>query len=228
MMSIGSEEWLALIQGAAAQLGVKVHRQQAEQFSVHAKWLLEWNRKVNLTAITDPREVAIKHFIDAIAPLEHIPSQGHLLDIGTGGGFPGLPLKIMRPKQTMTLIDSVRKKVNFVRHVIRQISLDEIEASHIRAEVLADTVSTEDKFDIIVCRALSDPLAAMELSTPLLASGGRIVLYQGPGSKNDADPDLRASIEIGKSVFKTSLVTYTLPFSNFTRRVFLIQNQDNL
>ena len=225
-MKIGSEEWLSLIRDAAAQLAVNVRRRQAEQFSLHAQWLLEWNRKINLTAITDPHEMAIKHFIDAIAPLKHIPDKGRLLDIGTGGGFPGIPLKIMRPGQPVTLIDSVRKKVNFVRHVIRRMPLEGIEALHTRAEALIDNAGKGEKFDVIVCRALSDPNAAMALSRPLLAPGGRIVLYQGPGADSDPDPDLGDPVKTDGALFQLSSFSYSLPYSDFTRRIFLIQNQD--
>jgi len=226
MMKIGSDDWLTFVQDAAAQLGINVHHRQSEQFGRHAQWLLEWNRKINLTAITDPQEVAIKHFVDAIAPLHHIPDNGHLLDIGTGGGFPGIPLKIMRPEQNMTLIDSVRKKINFVRHVIRQMPLEGVKALHTRAEALADILPSADKFDIIVCRALTDPHAALVLSGPLLAPRGMVVLYRGPGEPSDTDPDQRQSIVVGGVDYQASSITYTLPSSNFSRRVFLIQNRD--
>lgn len=226
MIKVVSDEWRAFIQDAANQLGIKVHRRQAEQFALHAHWLLEWNRKINLTSITDPRDMAIKHFIDAIAPMEHIPDTGRLLDIGTGGGFPGIPLKIMRPWQPMTLIDSVRKKVNFVRHVIRQIPLEGIEALHIRAEALADTIHADERFDVIVCRALSDPTAAIALSRPLLAPGGKIVLYLGPGSAEGAEHESNDHIKVDEADFQYSSISYPLPFSHFTRRIFLIQNQD--
>ncbi len=223
MMKIGSEAWMALIREAAAQLGITVTRRQAEQFSRHARLLLEWNRKINLTAITDAREVAIKHFVDAIAPTAHIPRKGRLLDIGTGGGFPGIPLKIMRPDQNMTLIDSVRKKVNFVRHVIRQMQLDDIEALHTRAETLADAGPAVSLFDVIVCRALSDPGSALSLARPLLAPGGTIVLYQGPGSKDEGDGGLREPFRAEGSDYHLTAFTYSLPRSDFIRRAILIQ-----
>ena len=123
-MQIGSERWRqVLIDGAT---GLKVHfsETQLEQFEQFARLLLVWNRKTNLTTITDPKEIAVKHLLDSIAALPHLTETDRLLDIGTGGGFPGLPLKIMRPGQPMTLIDGSRKKISFVRHAIQQLSLE--------------------------------------------------------------------------------------------------------
>ena len=222
MMVIGSEEWRTLVEQGAAQLGVIVHHQQTEQFSRHARWLMEWNRKINLTAITDPREVAIKHFVDAIAPLEHIPDSGHLLDMGTGGGFPGIPLKIMRPGQPMTLIDSVRKKVNFVRYVIHQLELAGIEALHTRAEALADGPKG-GQFDIIVCRALSDLRTALALARPLLAPGGKMIFYQGPSTGDDSDDNRREPLLYDGFPYQCTSYTFSLPYSDFTRRVIIVQ-----
>lgn len=224
-MRIGSERWLTLIRDAAAQLGISVRQKQAEQFSRHARWLMEWNRKINLTAITDPREVAIKHYLDAIAPLPYIPESGHLLDIGTGGGFPGIPLKILRPGQSMTLIDSVRKKINFVRHVIRQMPLEGIEALHTRAETLADALLPDDQFDVIVCRALSDPHSALKWSQPLLAPGGKIVLYQGPDTDKDRETDAMRQVTVKGVIFVRTEIAYQLPNTPYDRRAVILERR---
>jgi hypothetical protein len=114
-MTPQSSEWKKMVLRGARQLGIVLTPGQLDCFAQHATLLLEWNRKINLTAIVDPAEMAVKHYLDAIAPIKHIPLQGHLLDIGTGGGFPGIPLKVMRPDQPMTLIDGVRKKISFVK-----------------------------------------------------------------------------------------------------------------
>ncbi len=224
MMSIGSEEWLALIQDAAAQLEVKVRRWQAEQFSVHAQWLQEWNQKINLTAITDPKEVAIKHFVDAIAPLPYIPHDGHLLDIGTGGGFPGIPIKIMRPDQTVTLIDSVRKKINFVKHVIRQLSLKKINVLHTRAGALSASLLDGARFDVVVCRALANPNSAAEIAKPLLAPKGRIVLYQGAQWVTDTPRNTDSSFQNEPSRYLTKSISYQLPHLNGKRTIIVIDS----
>lgn len=210
-MRIESEKWMRLVRDGAAQMGLKVNRQQALLFSRHAQLLMQWNRKINLTAITDPADIAVKHFLDAIAPINHIPAHGHLLDIGTGAGFPGIPLKIMRPRQPMTLIDSVRKKINFVKYTIRDLSLQHIEALHTRAEGLSNQCPVDDKFDVIVCRALADMESAVRLAAPLLNPKGSIILYRGPQKPADPTPlGCRAWHHDGLT-YQRKTISYPLP-----------------
>jgi 16S rRNA (guanine527-N7)-methyltransferase len=223
-MKIGSEKWINTVLEGAAQMGLKVSPGQAAQFGRHGQLLMEWNRKINLTAITDPTQVAVKHFLDAIAPLNHIPSEGRLLDIGSGGGFPGIPLKIMRPSQTMTLIDSVRKKINFVKSVIRLLGLDQIEALHTRAEELRLQNAHAHAYKVIVCRALADLNAVVHMAIPLLADGGSIVAFHGPRDASQY-PDGRFSRSIRDRLFhfQTSRVIYQLPFLGDNRSVSILK-----
>ncbi|MGD8845480.1 MAG: 16S rRNA (guanine(527)-N(7))-methyltransferase RsmG [Desulfobacteraceae bacterium] len=222
MMEIGSDKWIDLVQDGACQLGLKIGRDQILQFAQHARWLMQWNRKINLTAITDPAQVAVKHYLDAIAPIDHIPAQGRLLDIGTGGGFPGIPLKIMRPEQPMTLIDSVRKKVNFVKHVIRQLSLPNIDALHTRAEALCRQNSGRPRYRVVICRALADLNAAVRLAAPLLISKGKIVLYQGP--RDSAEPkNCPADVfSLDGITYGRTTITYPLPIFGDARCITIL------
>lgn len=201
-MKIGSDQWIRMVLDGATRLNLEISAQQAAQFAMHAQWLMEWNRKINLTAITDSEEVGVKHFLDAVAPMAHIPDEGHLLDMGTGGGFPGIPLKIMRPAQPMTLIDSVRKKISFVKHVIRHLSLENIEALHTRAEDMVKPGSDRGKYDVVVCRALADVEGAVNLALPLLKPSGKIVLYQGPRKNMGVVPDKPERGQIFRQLYK--------------------------
>ncbi len=224
-MKIGSHQWIDLIIEGAAQMGLAISPQQASQFARHAEILLEWNRKINLTTIVDPVAVAVKHFLDAIAPLEHIPSGGELLDIGTGGGFPGIPLKIMHPEQPMILIDGVRKKINFVKHVIRQLHLAEIEAMHIRSEELTDQASYQKRFKVIVCRALADLNAVIHMASPLLAASGRIIAFQGPQDASQSQDNLYNShVRSRHHHFNLSTVDYHLPILGDPRSIVVIES----
>jgi 16S rRNA (guanine527-N7)-methyltransferase len=221
-MEIGSKKWIELVQEGALQLGVTVSHDQAGQFAKHGRWLMEWNRRINLTAITEPKQVAVKHFLDAIAPIRHIPDQGQLLDIGTGGGFPGIPLKIMRPGQPMTLIDSARKKINFVKHVIRQLPLNCIQAHHTRAEALFEN-SGKGTYAVIICRALADPYRAVKLAAPLLNSDGKIVLYQGPNENAAATSRSPQICTIDGITYRQSIISYLLPALGDARKVTILE-----
>ena len=152
-----------------------MNSESIERFACHARELLSWNRRINLTSITDPAEVAIKHYLDSILPVKWIPPVGRLLDVGSGGGFPGIPLKILLPKLSVTLIDSVRKKVSFQKHVIRTLALRNIEARHIRLEHFKPDVP----FDVIVSRAFSPLEKFVPSAAPLLAEGGSIIALKG-------------------------------------------------
>jgi 16S rRNA (guanine527-N7)-methyltransferase len=184
----GSEEWKSLLIREAGRAGVVMDAHQADQMAVHAAALLEWNRKMNLTAITDPEDVAVKHFLDAVLPLPHLPREPALLDIGTGAGFPGIPLKIMRPGQAMVLIDASRKKINFVKHVLRLLKLADISAYHERAEAMAEDPSHRRRYGAIVCRAFAGLDTIARLAAPLLTADGRVYVYQGPSGQEAPAP----------------------------------------
>lgn len=202
------------------QLGLALTPSQAGQMVRHAQLLIEWNRRINLTAITDPEQVLSKHCLDAIVASSFLTRNGTLLDIGTGGGFPGIPLKIMRPDVTMTLIDSVRKKISFVNHVIRELDLEKIEALHTRAQDLAGRREYQASFDTVTCRALTDLESVLRLALPMLTPKGKIVAYQGP---NDPSLDEVADRTI-KSLFScVDQLFYRLPLLGDERRLLVLQ-----
>ena len=178
-MEIGSTLWTDRIRQGAADLGVPLTDRMTERFADHARLLVTWNRKINLTAITAPEDLAVKHFVDALAPAPMIPRGARVLDVGAGGGFPGIVLKVARPDLTMTLVDAVRKKVSFMQHVIRAQAMEGVLARHIRAEDLAKEPAMAGAFDLVVCRALSNLADFLSLARPLVASGGMAVAMKG-------------------------------------------------
>ena len=118
----------------AMQFGVNLLEEQQNQFYQYMQLLLEWNEKMNLTAITEPQEILTKHFIDSISVVPYIKEGDKILDIGTGAGFPGIPLKIVLPQNSFTLLDSLNKRIHFLQEVVEQLKLENIEAVHGRAE----------------------------------------------------------------------------------------------
>ena len=220
-MEIGSRQWQRFIIDGARKLGILIDEGITAPFAVHASELLTWNRKINLTAITNPRDIAIKHFLDSVAPAGFIPARARLLDIGSGGGFPGIPLKLLKPSISVLLIDGVRKKVNFLKHVLRTLYLENIEALQIRAEDLLKDPEYANSFDVIISRALSDVTPFVKSALPLLAKQGTIIAMKGEVDLKELDairadaPGDRYSLEVEK---------YRLPSINALRSIVIIKH----
>jgi len=216
-MQIGSEQWQQLIISGAAQLNITVTADQVQAFGLHARELIHWNRKINLTAIVEARELAVKHFLDAIAPLTWIPDQGELIDVGTGGGFPGIALSIMRPQQPMTLIDGSRKKISFIKHLIRRLGLEKVQALQTRVEDLGRQEAYQGRFQTVVCRAFADPSTVVRMTKELLAPHGKIVAYQGPNT------NLNFNVADFEKDCQSEVIEYRLPVSDDPRRLVVFQ-----
>ena len=178
-MEIGSAEWKAVIMDGAAKLGLAVSEEQAGLFAVHAREMALWNRRINLTAVTDPFEMAVKHYLDAIAAIPFIKPGASLLDVGSGAGFPGIPLKVMRPSLNMALLEARRKRANFLKHVLRTLDMVDVSVRHQRLEKEAELISPENGFDVIVSRAFSNLESFAVQALPLLNPGGCLVAYKG-------------------------------------------------
>ena len=189
---------------------IKLSELQMDRMAGHAEELLTWNQKMNLTAIKEPFEVAEKHFFDSIAVASFLENATSLADIGSGGGFPGIPLKIMKPELNIILIDASRKKINFLKHVIRRLKLENIEAVHARVETLNSDPSFLKRFDAVISRAFTDLGRFVDLSLPLLHPGGRIYAMKGKHLDMEITPDLAGRFEC-----KTH--HYRLPFENADR-----------
>ena len=228
-MKIGSAKWKRVIAEGAECLGAGLNSAAIDQFAVHAGELIRWTRKTNLTSITDPEEVAVKHFLDSIIPAPLIPSGARLLDIGSGGGFPGIPLKVLIPSLSVTLIDAVRKKVSFMNHVIGLLQLAGIKARHLRVEDL----EAQPQFDVVVSRALFSLTELISPAMPLLKEGGLIVSFKGrPAEAEKEYLEWRSSprhsrVETSNPSFSGDIRPYTLPFSNAKRALFIIKYSDS-
>ena len=220
-MEIGSREWQSFIIDGARKLGIELDEGVSALFSIHAFELIKWNLKINLTSITHPRDIAIKHFLDSLAPAQFIPDEGRLLDIGSGGGFPGLPLKILKPSLSVLLIDGVRKKVNFLKHVLRTLRLENTEALQIRAENLLQEPEFAYPFDVIISRALSDLTPFVKKALPLLAKQGTIIAMKGKVNPKELDA-VRANTPAGR--YSLDVENYRLPSINALRSIVIIKH----
>jgi 16S rRNA (guanine527-N7)-methyltransferase len=219
-VKIDSEQWRqTVIQGALAS-GVDVSDDQARIMGRHAVELLQWNRTTNLTAITDPLDVAVKHYVDAVAIAPWIDRGARILDAGSGGGFPGIPLCILRPDLSVTLVDSVRKKVSFLKYAIRMLGLTGIDAVHGRLEDLGALPLYGGKYDVVVCRAFSALDEFAKLTLPYISPSGRLLAMKGPQADHDHEAKNHrgdGTIILGGRSFSMHIHRYRLPLLDAQR-----------
>lgn len=219
-MNINFEQWDEIIRKGIAPFGMNIDEQQILLLYRHAQALLQWNRKINLTAITDPKEIAIKHFIDSLAPLPFLKPMQHVLDVGSGGGFPGLPLKVLCPSIELTLLDAVRKKTSFIQHAIRTLKLKGARAIHGRVEDLSYPAQRM-AFDTIICRAFSNLSMIFTNVWPLLSTGGKIVAWKGRLPEKEM-MDFRKIFRKERVLLKMETHTYRLPIYDAERTLIIL------
>ena len=193
-------------------LGIKVSEFQADLMAIHAKELMAWNKKINLTAIKDPLQIVEKHFIDSMAAGFCLGNEYSIIDMGSGGGFPGIPIKIMKPSLKVVLIDSSRKKVNFLKHVIRTLQLTDIDAIHSRVEDLHENELYKNKFDAVISRAFTELSGFLQLAFPLLNKEGTIYAMKGKHADREIKPAMLRKFDL-------KMNHYQLPFEKSDRYV---------
>ena len=177
-----------LIAGAK-KLGLQLTPRQLDQFELYYHELIDWNQRVNLTAITDYQEVQIKHFLDSLTvtlALEQSLENRYLIDIGTGAGFPGMPLKIVFSNTKLVLLDATAKKADFLSHLKQKLGLDDVEIVVGRAEEVAHISQYREGFDIVLARALASLPALVELTLPFCTIGGSVIAQK----KGEIDPEI--------------------------------------
>ena len=179
---------MRLLFDAARDLGLMLRAEHLRAFQVYYEELIAWNERVNLTAITDYEEVQIKHFLDSLSCLlaidelpsaiSHMPS-AKVIDVGTGAGFPGLPIKIIRPEVRLTLLESVGKKTDFLKHVVERLGLDGVEVVRGRAEEFGRKPAHRERYDIALARALAGLPVLVEYALPFCRVGGVFIAQKG-------------------------------------------------
>ncbi len=193
-MSFAAEE----LAHGASELGIKLTPLQIDQFARYAALLEEWNRKINLTTVR-PGDYLRRHFIDSLyaGRSEVFTDARTLIDIGTGGGFPGLPLKIVFPHIRVTLVDSVNKKVLFLKEVVSRLGLENAECLHGRAEEIGKDPKYRESFDIVSARAVAELRVLAELAIPLVRTGGKVLFLKGTDVETEVREAKHAVEELG-------------------------------
>lgn len=217
---------ISTLKQAAQEIGLNLTDKQLDLFQRYYDLLLEWNEKINLTAITEPREVAIKHFIDSLSCLSvlDIPVGASVVDIGTGAGFPGIPLKIYRPDLKITLMDSLNKRINFLNLTIDTLGLSDIQAVHARAEDFGQNPIYREKFDFAISRAVARLVVLVEYCLPPVKVNGYFISQKGPDMQDEATEAGKAIKTLGGHLQK--LENLYLPILKDGRSIIVIK-KDN-
>lgn len=205
------------------EFGVNITDQMKEKLNLYGNLLLEWNEKINLTAITEPEDVLFKHFYDCILFLKHVkvPKNATLVDVGTGAGFPGMVLKIVRPDVDVTLLDSLNKRLIFLNEVIEKLGLTGIKTVHSRAEDAGSSKIHRENYDIATARAVANLPVLLEYCTPLVKVGGMFVSMKGPSAFEEAENSKNAIGVLGME--KLTIICETL--NGDDKRAFVISKK---
>jgi 16S rRNA (guanine527-N7)-methyltransferase len=227
----GSAEWKRIVQDGVRAWGIRLSPEQLELFAAHALELLEWNRKVNLTAVTDPEEMAEKHYVDSCAPVPFLSTGASVLDIGSGAGFPGIPMAVLRLDCRVRMMESSRKKVNFLRQAVRLLGLQNAEALEMRAENAAKMEGHRNAYDVVLSRALGSLDGFLQLAEPLLAPGGCCIAMKGrdPGSGPEGPARVKdgegTRAPIGGVRWKAAVHRYRLPREGSRRALVVCRRE---
>jgi 16S rRNA (guanine527-N7)-methyltransferase len=200
-----------LAQFTQQQLGLHLTRSQLSALSLYERELLDWNTRFNLTAIRDPREIRIKHFLDSLTCLMALRDTpvDRLIDVGTGAGFPGIPIKIIYPKMQLALVESVGKKAEFCHHVANILDLKKVEVIQERAEILGQNPSYREQFDWAIARAVAILPVLSEYLLPMVRVGGSMLAMKGESGPAEAHSAERAMRMLGGHL--RQLLPVTLP-----------------
>ncbi len=180
------------------EFGVEITESQKEKLNLYANLLIEWNEKINLTAITDPNEVVIKHFYDCILFFKNIdvPRDAKIIDVGTGAGFPGMVLKIIRPDISLTLLDGLAKRLTFLEEVLSRLGLT-ADTVHMRAEDGGKNAAYREQYDIVTARAVARLNVLSEYCLPFVKTGGCFVAMKGPTAEEEIAASEKAITLLG-------------------------------
>ena len=185
---MNEEEFSESVLKHAREALVELSETQARLLGLHVRIMLEWNERINLTRITAPKEVIIKHILDSIAPAKHLPESGRALDVGAGAGFPGIPLKIVHPDLQMVLLESSRKKAGFLAEAAQSLALPGLTVLHSSWQDFRQDKENHGKFALIVMRALKpEPEHLRRLAPSLLSPGGFFARWEVLGDKKDSE-----------------------------------------
>ena len=216
-----NEEFEKTLITLAKKIDVNINKNQIKKYYSFMNLLLEWNEKVNLTAITEQKDIILKHFIDSLTVLKYIDNNKKIVDVGTGAGFPGIPIAIQKEDIQITLLDSLNKRINFLNIVKQELNIDNIKNIHGRAEEFGQNIINREKYDISISRAVANMSTLSEYLLPLVKIGGKAIFMKGSDIKQELKDSEFAIQELGGKIAK--IENFLLPDTDMERNIIIVE-----
>ncbi len=212
-----------ILQEGSKKLGFNLQSKQISQFLKYMELLVEWNEKINLTAIVEEEDILIKHFLDSLScvKIPEIKDGMRVIDVGTGAGFPGIPIHIYYPDIQLTLLDSLQKRIKFLQEVYHHIEIKNVQYEHGRAEDFGNNVKFREKYDIALARAVAELSTLCEYCLPFVKVGGYFICQKGPNVDEELKNAKRALKILGGEV--TERIDVKLPFRDIKHNIIVIK-----
>lgn len=205
------------------ELNIDLSEDQLEQFYYYMNILIEWNKVMNLTAITESKEIIIKHFVDSLTVLNKIDKKATIIDVGTGAGFPGIPIKIACPSVKVVLLDSLNKRINFLNEVINKLKLENIKTFHGRAEDYGKDKNYREKYDIAIARAVAPLNILLEYLMPFVKVNGKCICMKGIKAEEEIESSKRGVRLLGGD--KIIIDDFSIPNTDIERSIITIEKK---
>ena len=215
------EFWMQNLKEKAEKLQIKLSIEQIEKYYQYMNLLIEWNQKMNLTAIVEPNEIILKHFIDSLTIYSYTKNRKSVLDIGTGAGFPGIPLKILQKETSFTLLDSLNKRITFLQEVICNLKLQNVQAVHGRAEEFIKQINKRENYEIVTSRAVARLNTLLEYMLPFVKIGGLCICMKSAEIEEELQEAKKAIEILGGEI--QNIDTIILPNSKIQRKIVVIK-----
>lgn len=218
---MNTEQFIALL----GEKGINLSPWQLQQYEIYYKTLVEWNEKMNLTAITEKQEVYLKHFYDSLSAAFYFDFHQPLsvCDVGAGAGFPSIPLKISFPHLKVTIVDSLNKRINFLEHLARELKLENTSFVHDRAETFGQKQEHREQYDIVTARAVARMSVLSELCLPLAKVGGSFIAMKAANLAEELNNGKKAISVLGGKV--EHIHSFMLPYEESERNILIIKKQ---
>lgn len=217
------EEFKREFEKYLAKMNISLLKEQYGQFYAYMELLIEWNEKMNLTAITDPKEIILKHFVDSLTIAKYVKEDKSIIDMGTGAGFPGIPIKIYRKDVKVVLADSLNKRIKFLDEVIDKLKLENVETIHCRAEELGKNKQYREKFDYATSRAVANLSTLSEYLMPFVKLNGKCIFMKTIEVEEELEKAKKAIKTLGGKVEKVD--KFEIPESDLGRSIIIVKKE---